>query len=109
MVLIWKLPCAWNADEWRQQAACCFSETDLFFPIGVTGPAGRQIEAAKAVCRGCPVQAECLDFALVTNQEAGVWGGTSEEQRRRLRPTWLAGRRGTDRTTGLGVRATPAD
>jgi WhiB family transcriptional regulator, redox-sensing transcriptional regulator len=40
---------------------------------------------AKAVCRTCPVRVPCLDFAMATNQDAGVWGGTSEEERRALR------------------------
>jgi WhiB family redox-sensing transcriptional regulator len=31
---------------------------------------------------------ECLDFAITTNQEYGVWGGTSEEERRVLRRQW---------------------
>ena len=69
------------------------TEPDLFFPIGTTGPAVDQIEAAKRVCRSCEVQEPCLDFALATNQESGVWGGTSEEERRKLRKAWLAARR----------------
>ena len=43
----------------------------------------------------CPVAEECLEFALATNQEAGVWGGTTEEERRKLRKTWLAKQRAT--------------
>jgi WhiB family redox-sensing transcriptional regulator len=82
-----------RAGDWRQHAACNGCDVELFFPVGVTGPAIDQIEAAKAVCHTCPVRAECLDFALVTNQECGVWGGASEEERRRLRRSWLAQRR----------------
>ena len=41
----------------------------------------------------CVVKDECLDFALRANQEAGIWGGTSEDERRRLRRQWLAARR----------------
>lgn len=77
---------------WRLDAACVGYETDLFFPAGETGPAVEQIEAAKAVCRECPVQAQCLAFAIVTNQEFGVWGGTTEQERRKLRTVWLAHR-----------------
>ena len=83
----------WNVTDWRRDAACRDTDPDLFFPIGSTGPAVEQIEAAKAVCRICQVQAECLEFALATNQEAGVWGGSSEEERRKLRKAWLARRR----------------
>ena len=79
--------------EWRRNAACNGCDVELFFPVGSTGPAIAQIAAAKEVCGQCPVQAECLDFALVTNQESGVWGGATEEERRRLRRSWLAQRR----------------
>jgi WhiB family redox-sensing transcriptional regulator len=45
------------------------------------------------VCRSCPSQQPCLEFALSTNQDSGVWGATSEEERRKLRRQWLARRR----------------
>ena len=80
-------------DAWRERAACRDMDPDLFFPVGTTGPALDQIEAAKAICRVCPVRELCLEYALSTNQEAGVWGATSEEERRKLRKRWLARRR----------------
>jgi WhiB family redox-sensing transcriptional regulator len=52
-----------------------------------------QIAAAKEICGSCPVNEECLQYALETNQEAGVWGGYAEDERRRLRKRWLADRR----------------
>jgi WhiB family transcriptional regulator, redox-sensing transcriptional regulator len=67
------------------RGACRTEDPDLFFPIGTTGPALRQIEDAKAVCRRCEVADACLDWALRTGQDAGVWGGRSEEERRTLR------------------------
>jgi WhiB family redox-sensing transcriptional regulator len=76
--------------RWRQEAACRASSPDLFFPVGTVGAALTEIETAKAVCAGCAVQEACLEFALHTNQEFGVWGGTSEEERRRLRQTHRA-------------------
>src|SRR3954452_7469417 len=76
-------------DNWRQYAACRDTDPDLFFPVGTTGPAIEQIDAAKAVCCACDVQSACLEFALATNQESGVWGGTSEEERRKLRKAWV--------------------
>ncbi|MDQ3896749.1 MAG: WhiB family transcriptional regulator [Actinomycetota bacterium] len=82
-----------KASDWRRYAACNGCDVELFFPVGVTGPAVEQIEAAKEVCGHCIVRAECLDFALVTNQESGVWGGATEEERRKLRRSWLAQRR----------------
>jgi WhiB family transcriptional regulator, redox-sensing transcriptional regulator len=78
---------------WRTQAACQAATAELFFPVGRTGDAVGQIEAAKNVCQTCPVRIACLRFALETNHEAGIWGGTSEEERARLRKTWLAHRR----------------
>ena len=65
----------------------------MFFPVGTTGQALDNIERAKAICTTCTVQEECLDYALNTNQEAGVWGGYAEDERRRLRKRWLAERR----------------
>ena len=93
MALMWNRTVEWDAEDWRQFAACRDTVPDLFFPIGTTGPAVDQISAAKRVCHGCTVQEPCLNFALATNQESGVWGGTSEEERRKLRKAWLAARR----------------
>ena len=79
--------------DWRELSACRDSEPDLFFPVGTTGPAVQQIERAKQICSACPVSEECLQYALESNQEAGVWGGYQEDDRRRLRKRWLAERR----------------
>ena len=84
-----------HAAEWRDRAACRSTDPDLFFPVGTTGPAISQIEAAKDVCRACPSLDPCLEFALATNQESGVWGGTSEDERRKLRKQWVARQRRT--------------
>jgi len=80
-------------DGWRVQAACRDTDPDLFFPVGTTGPALDQIAAAQRVCSACLVQPECLEFALMTNQDSGIWGGTSEDERRKLRKAWLARQR----------------
>jgi WhiB family transcriptional regulator, redox-sensing transcriptional regulator len=45
----------------------------------------RQTANAKAVCTGCPVRADCLEWSLQTCQDAGVWGGLDEEERRVIR------------------------
>jgi len=79
--------------SWRREASCRDTSPELFFPIGTTGQAIDQIEAAKAVCMGCPSRVPCLEFALSTNQDSGVWGATSEEDRRHLRRTYLSRRR----------------
>ena len=95
MAVMWKPILDWDDEGWRDQAACRHSDPDLFFPAGSTGLAVDHIHAAKAVCRSCPVQQPCLQFALETSQEAGVWGGMDEEERRKLRRMWgeSAGRR----------------
>jgi WhiB family redox-sensing transcriptional regulator len=67
-----------DRDGWRDQSACR------------DGPAIEQIANAKAVCRVCDVQKQCLEYALTTNQDSGIWGGTSEEERRALRRQWVA-------------------
>ena len=71
--------------DWRHHAACREVDPELFFPIGNTGPALLQIDEAKAVCRRCDVQEVCLRWALDTGQDAGVWGGLSEDERRALK------------------------
>lgn len=93
MALTWIRTHDWDADEWRTRSLCRDSNPELFFPIGATGIAVDQIAAAQEICRACPVTEECLEFALATNQEAGVWGGTTEEERRKLRKGWLAKQR----------------
>ena len=70
---------------WRNDAACRDTDPSLFFPVGQTGPAIEHIKNAKAVCDSCAVQVECLEFALMTNQDAGIWGGLTEDERRQIR------------------------
>lgn len=81
--------------EWVHAALCRDVDPELFFPLGNTGPAAIQVDAAKAVCARCDVRLECLDWAMGTGQDSGVWGGFSEEERRALK---RARRRGRLRT-----------
>ena len=71
-----------NADGlgWQDRALCAETDPDAFFP-----EKGGGVRAPKKVCRACPVQAECLEYALETNQGFGIWGGLSERERRRLK------------------------
>jgi len=71
--------------DWRGSAACTTEDPELFFPIGTTGPAVEQASAAKKICARCSVREECLEFALAANQDAGVWGGLTEDERRTLK------------------------
>ncbi|MGO8885481.1 MAG: WhiB family transcriptional regulator [Streptosporangiaceae bacterium] len=68
--------------DWRHHAACQDEDPELFFPIGNTGPALVQIDEAKRVCQRCAVTDSCLQWALESGQDAGVWGGLSEDERR---------------------------
>lgn len=68
--------------DWRAQGACTKVDPEIFFPSR-SGNA----KAARRVCAACPVKAECLEWALTHPRptEFGIWGGTSERQRRVLR------------------------
>ena len=66
--------------EWADLAECRGIDPELFHP-----KRGESASAAKAVCRTCPVRAECLEHALVNLEKIGVWGGASERERRRMR------------------------
>ena len=71
--------------DWRSRAACLDKDPELFFPVGNTGPAVDQIEKAKAVCARCTVTEICLQYALESCQDSGVWEGLSEDERRALK------------------------
>jgi WhiB family transcriptional regulator, redox-sensing transcriptional regulator len=71
--------------DWRHRAICRDEDPELFFPVGTSGPALLQVAEAKAVCRRCPVMSDCLSWALHSGQDAGVWGGMSEDERRALK------------------------
>lgn len=73
----------WEPDvNWREDAACAGVNSDIFFP-----PVEDEVvaETAKAICEQCPVREACLQYALATNQAAGVWGGLDAGERRRMR------------------------
>jgi WhiB family redox-sensing transcriptional regulator len=71
--------------DWVRQARCKDEDPELFFPVGSTGGSNLQAALAKSICKLCPVRSECLEWALATGQDSGVWGGLSEEERRALR------------------------
>jgi WhiB family redox-sensing transcriptional regulator len=61
----------------------CHKDPELWFPVGRGPTAIHQANQAKAWCQTCPIIAECLDRALQTGS-TGVWGGTTEDERRTL-------------------------
>lgn len=71
--------------DWRDNAACLTSDPELFFPVGNSGPAIEQTRMAKEVCARCLVQEVCLSYALQTDQSSGIWGNTTEDERRVLK------------------------
>jgi WhiB family transcriptional regulator, redox-sensing transcriptional regulator len=71
--------------NWVELGSCTREDPELFFPVGTSGLAAEQTARAIAVCRACPVRAICLEWALDTCQDAGVWGGLDEEERRQIR------------------------
>ncbi len=64
---------------WASFAACRGVDPNLFFPTEE-----QDASAALRICQGCPVQQECLEWALESRVRYGVWGGTTERDRRRL-------------------------
>jgi WhiB family transcriptional regulator, redox-sensing transcriptional regulator len=91
--------------DWLNRAACLDEDPELFFPVGTTGPAVGQLARAKAVCGACGVRGQCLDWALSTAQDAGVWGGLSEDERRAIRRA----RRREERAAREAARAAAGD
>jgi hypothetical protein len=78
-------PFEWIADltrrpEWHSRAACRGSGTEGFFPRK-----GASLTTARAACAACSVIDECLDAGLSDTDAKGIWGGTSEKQRREMR------------------------
>ena len=71
--------------RWLPDANCIGEDPELFFPVGSSPLALDQTDIAKAVCAACPVRADCLEWSLQTCQDAGVWGGLDEEERREIR------------------------
>ncbi len=66
--------------SWQNQALCRDMDTNMFFPD--RGSSGKK---ALKVCKKCPVQFECLEWALETEQRHGIWGGKTATERKNIR------------------------
>lgn len=66
-------------DMWQDQAACYGIDPDVFFP-----PSEEEAGPALAYCAVCTIREMCLAWALKNGERYGVWGGLTEQQRRRL-------------------------
>lgn len=65
--------------EWMAKGRCTSIPPSMFFPSDGSG-----VEVARRICADCPVKAPCLEYALEHRIDHGVWGGTSERERRRI-------------------------
>jgi WhiB family redox-sensing transcriptional regulator len=72
------------AARWRQRAACCGADLDLFYP-----ERGESADPARRVCERCPVRQPCLEYALSNRITYGIWGGLTERERRPLQSDWI--------------------
>ncbi|WP_285774588.1 WhiB family transcriptional regulator [Microtetraspora sp. NBRC 13810] len=77
---------------WIEKAACRDLDPEIFFPIGAA-PAVSQLRQARRICGACSVRGQCLRYALETGQQAGIWGGATEGERRAMREEVLHGAR----------------
>ena len=66
--------------DWMDEALCAQTDPESFYP-----EKGGSTREAKKTCERCLVRAECLDWALATDERFGIWGGLSERERRRLK------------------------
>ncbi|HEU5001942.1 MAG TPA: WhiB family transcriptional regulator [Actinomycetota bacterium] len=66
--------------SWQSMARCLEVDPEIFFP-----ERGGSSRAARAVCNTCYVRAQCLRYALANREQFGIWGGTSERERRKLK------------------------
>jgi Transcription factor WhiB len=80
--------------DW-QDTAKCIGQTAIFFATcndrytkdnGTWVPfyTEERVAQAKAICSSCPVRSQCLDFAIATRTQEGVWGGTEYGERRKI-------------------------
>src|ERR1700729_3278636 len=76
---------AWPRDDWRSRGACLHADPDVFFPISVAGASATQVRTARAICSGCPVRPDCIAYALEHREIQGIWGGTTDDERKKLR------------------------
>ena len=69
-----------TGENWRADALCSRTDPDLWF-----SPGAIEHKEAKRICRDCPVRLDCLQYAMETPVDHGIWGGLTERERRRFR------------------------
>ena len=83
MYAIWSSP--QPKHPWMDRALCREVDPELFFPHGKGSVTRTMAAEARGVCFDCPVRHECLEYALADPHIEGVWGGTTDQQRREMR------------------------
>ncbi|MFF9271103.1 WhiB family transcriptional regulator [Streptomyces rochei] len=73
-----------RAEDWRDSSACLDHDPELFFPNGTEGGWKTTTHDAKAICARCPVASDCLTFALNEGIQYGIYGGLTDNERRKL-------------------------
>ena len=72
---------------WRGDAECRRENAAVFFPpphFEMKPEKDEREDKARALCRACPVQRECLEYSLSVQEPHGIWGGLNELERKRL-------------------------
>lgn len=70
--------------DWIERGACVGSDPTLFFP-GTGAEGARQAKVAKAICAGCEVRRECLEYAISNGERYGIFGGMTRDERSRYK------------------------
>ncbi|MCK4176802.1 WhiB family transcriptional regulator [Aciditerrimonas ferrireducens] len=74
-------------EGWQARAACRGPQASAFFPPSTAERKEQKLareQRAKAICRTCVVQRECLEYALRIREPHGIWGGLNEAERKQL-------------------------
>lgn len=69
-----------SKSKWKYSTACFDKEPDLMFPVKIE----KQKIVAETICSQCDHIVDCLYFAIVSKEEFGVWGGTTQPERREI-------------------------
>lgn len=73
--------------SWQMKGLCRGNHSYLFFPPSTVErkeERERREIKAKAICAVCPVNGDCVEFALEIKEPYGIWGGLTETERRQV-------------------------